>query len=403
VCKAPRVSQADPTGRDRLAVALDATPLLGMRSGVGMFCQGAWAALAVRPDLAVAAFAVTWRRRHRLTPLVPAGVRVVARPMPARPLHRSWARRDVPPIEWFTGAVDVVHGTNFVVPPTRRAARVVTVHDLTAVRFPSLCDASTGQFPALIRRAVAEGAWVHTPSQFVAEEVVAEFGIAPEKVRVVHHGIPGHAPGPGVTGAAAPAEDPTASARPGRLALPEGTERYVLALGTVEPRKDLPGLVAAFDRLADDQKDVALVLAGAAGWGDDALAGAMARSPWRARIVRLGYVADEDLRGLLAGAAVLAYPSVYEGFGFPPLEAMAVGVPVVATAVGAIPEITGDGALLVPAGDSQALADALSVVLAGGDTVAALIARGRARAGEFSWEKCGQGLEALYRDAAAAR
>ncbi len=388
------MSQADPTGRDRLAVALDATPLLGMRSGVGMFCQGALGALAGRDDLGVDAFAVTWRRRRRLSSLVPAGIRVVERPMPARPLHRLWARSGFPPVEWFTGPVDVVHGTNFVVPPTRRAARVVTVHDLTAVRFPSLCDASTGQFPALVRRAVADGAWVHTPSQFVADEVVAEFGISARKVRVVHHGIPTHPPGH-------PAGGPVPSGSV--LTLPAGTARYVLALGTIEPRKDLPGLVAAFDRLAGDHPEVALVLAGAAGWGDDALSRAVARSPWSGRIVRLGYVADEALPGVLAGAAVLAYPSVYEGFGFPPLEAMAADVPVVATAVGAIPEVAGDGALLVPPADVEALADALARVLSGGEMVADLIKRGRARAAEFTWERCGQGLAALYADAAAAR
>lgn len=402
MCKAPRVSQADPTGRDRLAVALDATPLLGMRSGVGMFCEGALGALATVPGLDLAAFAVTWRRRHFLTPLVPAGIRVVERAMPARPLHRIWAHASVPPIEWFTGPADVVHGTNFVVPPTRRAARVVTVHDLTAVRFPSLCDASTRQFPAIVRRAVAEGAWVHTPSQFVADEVVAEFAVAPEKVRVVHHGIPGHGPRPGSEESREERKGER-SAGSGLPALPEGTERYILALGTVEPRKDLPGLVRAFDRLAGDHKDVALVLAGAVGWGDDALTAAVARSPWRPRIVRLGYVRDDALRGLLTAAAVLAYPSVYEGFGFPPLEAMAVGVPVVATAVGAIPEVTGDGALLVSPGDVDALAGGLSDVLAGGDTAGALITRGRARAEEFTWEKCGQGLVALYTDAAGDR
>ena len=111
------MSEADPTGRDRLTVALDATPFLGFRTGVGMFCQGALDALAGDADLAVAAFAVTWRRRRRLVPLVPAAVRVVERAMPARPLHRLWARSSFPPVEWFTGPADVVHGTTSSSPP----------------------------------------------------------------------------------------------------------------------------------------------------------------------------------------------------------------------------------------------------------------------------------------------
>jgi glycosyltransferase involved in cell wall biosynthesis len=379
-------------------VAVDATPLLGIRTGVGMFCQGALEALGARPDLAVAAFAVTWRRRHLLRPLVPAPVRVVDRAMPARPLHRMWSRSSVPPIEWFVGPADVVHGTNFVVPPTRGAARVVTVHDLTTVRFPALCDAATKVFPDIVRRAVAEGAWVHTPSHFVADEVVAEFGASPERVRAVYHGIPTHAP------VRFDPSFPVGSPHmPVPVALPDGVHRYVLALGTIEPRKDLPGLVAAFDLLADDHRDVALVLAGARGWGDDALERAMAASPWRDRIVRLGYVEDGVLRCLLAGACVLAYPSVYEGFGFVPLEAMVAGVPVVATAVGAIPEVVGDGALLVPAGDVAALAGALAGLLADPEARQALITRGRERAQLFTWSSCGDGLADLYRAAARAR
>jgi glycosyltransferase involved in cell wall biosynthesis len=297
--------------------------------------------------------------------------------------------------------VDVVHGTNFVVPPAKRAARVVTVHDLTAVRFPAMCDDSTRMFPAIVRRAVAEGAWVHTPSQFVADEVVVEFGVAAERVRVVHHGIPGH--GPSVDTNAPPRGPSPESAPPESLVLPTGTVRYVLALGTVEPRKDLPGLVHAFDRLAGDQPDVALVLAGSPGWGDDALEDALSASPWRERIVRLGYVDDDTRREVLAGASVLAYPSLYEGFGFPPLESMAMGVPVVATSVGAIPEVAGEGALLVPPSDVDALASALTEVLENMEIRQALIKRGLARAGLFSWASCGEGLADLYATAARWR
>jgi alpha-1,3-rhamnosyl/mannosyltransferase len=180
------------------------------------------------------------------------------------------------------------------------------------------------------------------------------------------------------------------------VALPAGTSRYVLALGTVEPRKDLPGLVHSFDRLAGDITDVALVIAGSPGWGDDALARAMAESKWGDRIVRLGYVDDHALPGILARAAVLAYPSVYEGFGFPPLEAMAAGVPVVATNVGAVPEVVGDGALLVAPGDADALAGALSGLLLDAEAGRALVARGHRRAALFSWASCGAGLAALY-------
>ncbi len=369
-----------------LRVAVDATPLLGNPTGVGAFCAGALRGLAARRDLEVTAFAVSWRRRRGIDALVPDGVSVVGRPMPARPLHWAGGRGGVAPLQWFTGRADVVHGTNFVVPPTARAARVATVHDLTTVRFPELCDAPTLAYPGLIRRALERGAWVHTPSAFVAAEVVEALGADPERVRPVHSGVP-------------PLPAPDAGA-PGRW-LPTGTTRYVLAVGTAEPRKDLPSLVRAFDQLAGDRPDLALVLCGPPGWGRGALEAAVTASAFSRRMVRTGWVDEPTLSGLLHGACVLAYPSVYEGFGFPPLQAMAAGVPVVATRAGALPEVLGDAAVLVDVGDTGALAAALAELVDTAQRRTELAASGRARAARFTWNRCAEGLDSLYRDALA--
>ncbi|MHB1517617.1 MAG: glycosyltransferase family 4 protein [Acidimicrobiales bacterium] len=374
---------------DRLSVAVDATPLLGSSTGVGKFCSGALSGLAARQDLAVGAFAVTWRRRHALGARVPPGVTVLDRAMPARPLHAAWRHGDLPPLEWFIGRQDVVHGSNFVVPPTSSAARVVTVHDLTVLRFPELCEPPTLIFPELIRRALDAGAWVHTPSRFVADEVVAELGADPARVRAVHHGIP---PLPAFRSDEALPFD-----------LPEGCRRYVLAVGTVEPRKDYPLLVSAFGEATAIHPDVALVVVGGDGWGVERFRAAVEASPARRRIVRSGYLADRDLAATLRRAEVLAYPSIYEGFGFPPLQAMAAGIPVVATAAGAVPEVVGDGAILVTPGDVDALAGALEDLLAVGSERAALIERGRLVAERFRWDTCADGLADLYRDALEAR
>jgi glycosyltransferase involved in cell wall biosynthesis len=371
---------------DRLRVAIDATPLIGRPTGVGAFCAGVLEGLSGCPDAAPAAFAVSWRRRHAIVGRVPAGVEVVRRAMPARPLHAAWGRADMPPIEWFVGHADVVHGTNYVVPPTRTAARVVTVHDLTTVRFPELCNRATLAFPALVRRAVAAGAWVHTHSASVAAEVTELLGAPATRVRPVASGVP-----------PLPPPDPGAPAR----FLPPAAGRYVLAVGTAEPRKDLPGLVRAFDALAASRPDLALVLAGQAGWGADELDRAVAAAAARGRIARTGWVDDATLAGLLTGAAVLAYPSVYEGFGYPPLQAMAAGVPVVATRDGSLEEVLGDAALLVPVRDADALAGALAQVLDSETTASDLVARGRAHAAGYTWERCAAGLMDLYRQAAA--
>jgi glycosyltransferase involved in cell wall biosynthesis len=366
--------------------------LLGVPTGIGAFCQGALGALATRSGLDVHAFAVSWRRRHAMEQLLPPGVHASQRPMPARPLHALWARGNEPPLEWFIGRTDVVHGTNFVVPPTRHAAAVVSVHDLTPLHHPELCDAATLAYPGLIRRALARGAWIHADSRFVAEEVVEAFGADPARVRVVNPGIP---PLPFVP-------SPEAEATRARL-VPVGTSRYCLAVGTAEPRKDLPGLVRAFSAVAAGDSDVALVLAGPRGWGETALAEAIAASAVRSRIVRTGWVEQGELAALVAGAAVLAYPSLYEGFGFPPLQAMQAGVPVVATRAGSLPEVLGDGALLVEPADHVELAEALAAVLHDPRLQERLVAQGAARAGDFSWDRCAEGLETLYREAAGGR
>ncbi len=370
---------------DRLRVALDATPLLERVSGVPAFCAGVLGGLSRRTDVSTTAFAVSWRRRHLIEGRLPSGVAVARHAMPARPLHVAWGRSQLPPLEWFVGPTDVVHGTNYVVPPTRNAARVVTVHDLTTVRYPELCNRATLGFPGLVRRALAHGAWVHTHSAAVAAEVVEVLGADPARVRAVASGVP-------------PLGVPDEHA-PSRY-LPDGVSRYVLAVGTAEPRKDLPGLVAAFDLLAGERPDLGLVLAGSAGWGSAALREALDAARSRDRIVVTGWIDDGTLAGLLRGAAVLAYPSLYEGFGYPPLQAMAEGTPVVATRAGAIGEVLGDAALLVEPKDHEALAHAIAAVVDSGETTADLRARGLARAASYDWDTCAAGLVALYRDAA---
>lgn len=389
--RVPIVTSGDRE-QPRLRVALDATPLLGLPTGIGAFCQGALKALGQRPGLDVRAFAISWRRQQGIISQLPAGVSAPQRPMPARPLHAAWKRISLPPIESFIGRVDVVHGTNFVVPPTKRAGAVVSVHDLTPFHHPELCNEASLAYPDLIRRAVRRGAWVHTDSAFVAEEVIDAVAVDPARVRVVHPGIP---PLPEI-------DVDTARRIVGQF-LPPGAIRFVLSLGTAEPRKDLPGLVRAFDAVARRQSDLALVLAGPPGWGEEALHAAIAGTSASDRIVQTGWVTADARSALVRQASILAYPSLYEGFGFPPLEAMSVGVPVVATRAGSLPEVLGHGALMVDVGDHDGLVAAMEQLLGDDELRGRLIDAGRGRVTEFSWERCGAGLEALYRDVARVR
>lgn len=361
-------------------VAVDATSLYGARTGVGRFTAEVLAHAGGRTDVQVAAYAITWRGGRDLDQLLPPGVGAApGRRLPARPLRLLWQRMDRPRIDRWLGPTDVVHGTNFVAPPTR-AASVLTVHDLTYLHHPEMCTDDVLQYRDLVPRALRRGATVHAVSSFVAEEVRDHYDLPAERVVPVLNGI---------------SRPPAAgSASAGRRQA--GADRYLLWLGTVEPRKDLPTLVAAFDAVAADDPDLRLVLAGPDGWGTEALRAALASARHPERVVRLGWVEEATRADLLAGAEALVLASRYEGFGLPAGEAMVAGTPVVATAVGGLTEVVGEAGLLVPPGDPAALAEALAQVTSDADTRRRLSAQGTERAAELTWDRTVDGLVALW-------
>ncbi len=340
-------------------------------------------ALAPRSDVSLRTYALTWRGRQHLADAVPPGVAATTRPIPARVVRELWDRgANRPRAEDWTGPVDVVHATNYVAPPAN-APVVVTVHDVTFLRFPELCTADTLRYPTLLARAIARGATIHTPSAFVAEEVRAHFDVPAERVVAIHSGVPDIRGG-----------DPEAGA------LVAGGARFVLAIGTVEPRKNLTALVRAFDQAATHDHELRLVLAGPAGWDSARVQAAIDTSAARDRIAQLGFVDERVRADLLAAATTFAYPSIYEGFGFPPLEAMRAGVPVVAGDGGSLPEVLGDAATLVAPDDVDGLGDAIARLTSLSPTDperVAIVERGRARADRYQWSVTGDRLVDLYR------
>ncbi|HEY7107110.1 MAG TPA: glycosyltransferase family 1 protein [Acidimicrobiia bacterium] len=373
-----------PSDEPPLRVAVDAQPLLLERTGVGQFTASVLAGLGARDDVDASGYVISRTGRRALEPILPSGVRAATSVFPARVAHALWARGAWPPLEQWTGPVDVVHATNYVALPSR-APVVVSVYDLGFVHSPELYRPETRAYEPLVRDAIARRAFVHTISDFVTAEVREHFGVAADRVARVYPGVTD-------TRLGAPAAGHTLA----------GGASYVLALGTVEPRKDLPTLVHAFDRLAATDAGVLLVVAGPDGWGVGQYEDAVAHARFGARVRRLGYVSDAQRADLLAGATVLAYPSRYEGFGLPPLEAMAAGVPVVTTRGGALPEAVGDAALLVDPGDTDGLADALARAVGDEGLRRTLASRGRARAATFPWSRTVGDLVDLYRRVASS-
>ena len=364
-------------------VALDATPLLGTRTGIGHYVAHLADALAKEPDLDVVLTAFTWRGQAELQSMhlagptgIAGGTRVRSMRAPARLLRLAWSRGSLPPVELFSGAVDVFHGTNFVLPPTRHAAGVVTVHDLGFVLHPSTVDRTSLAYQRLVPRALDRAQVVLVPSDAAADDLVEVYGTQRDRIIVTPLGV-----------------DPEwAATTPPSAQWLEAhgiPPRYLLFVGTVEPRKNVPDLIAAHATLRRaDPTTPPLVLAGAAGWGDVEV------SP--DDVVWPGYLPQDDLRTLTAGAAALVLPSRYEGFGLPALEALACGIPVVASDIPVLREVTGGLARYVPVGDVDALAAALRTTLdtADGDSEAR-----RAWAATFSWERCAAQTLAGYRRA----
>jgi glycosyltransferase involved in cell wall biosynthesis len=311
-------------------------------------------------------------------------------PIPTRAALALWERVNWPRARRLTRGADVLHATNFVV-PTTDVPTIVTVHDMFFARHPDAVSRVVRSFGVVLRRALDAGVWVHTTTEAVGvevEDLIAPGLRASGRLVVAPWGIP-----------ALPEDRQLA---PDVETLVHG-RRFVLAIGTLEPRKNLDRLVTAFGRVANDDADLLLVLAGPPGPAEDEITGSIDAldAGVRSRIMRTGPVDDSTRAGLLERAAVLAYPSLYEGFGFPPLEAMAVGTPVVAGRSAPLEEVLGGDARFVDPLDVDDIAGGLHDALAGGLEVEERRAGGRARANAFTFERTASILAPAYARLAA--
>ncbi len=276
-----------------------------------------------------------------------------------------------------TGPVDVIHVTGVAMPP-RSAPLVVTLHDLAFLRFPEFFTRNGLRFFAAALERMRRDADVVLCSSEATRADAVDAGFDAARLRVVPLGV-----------AAPDVTDGAVDAVRRRFGL---TGRYVLHLGTAEPRKNTAALLRIAPSLPDD---VTVVLAGGAGWGD------VAHPSPGGRILDVGFVAEADKWALLAGAAVCCVPSLWEGFGLPVLEAMAVGTPVVTSAGTSLAEVAGDAGICVDPRDDAALAAAVTRILEDPETATDLAGRGRARAATFTWARTAAATVTAYREVAA--
>ncbi len=286
--------------------------------------------------------------------------------------------------------VELFHGTNYDVPLWRPCATVLTIHDLSQLLHPATHDKRSGwrarrRLPLMARAADA----IITPTESVRREVCENLRTRAEKV----FAIP---------------EAARACFRPLAFAETAGVRRrlrigedFLLAVGTLEPRKNLSVLVSAFEQITRERSrpNTQLVIAGAPGWLSGPLFSAIEKSPVRERILLTNYLRDEDLRALYASCRAFVYPSTYEGFGLPPLEAMACGAPVIASRIPALTETTGEAALLFDPQNADELAQKILELLADENARRKLSTAGQQRAAEFSWANTARLTWNVYEEA----
>ncbi len=288
--------------------------------------------------------------------------------LPARALDIGWRFLSRPVIESVVGPVDVVHGTNFVLPPARAAKGVVTVHDLAFARSDGAVRNRRlrAMTPWSVRRADA----IIVPSRVVAEEVADRYGVPEERVAVIPEGVSRRF-------------FDASPLSPERLAALGISTPFVAAVGTIQPRKNLNRLIEAWRRAGSELGGWTLALIGPAGWGT--------QPPTTPGVVRTGWIPDDLLPRVLASASFFCYPSLYEGFGLPPLEAMAAGTPVLVGDYGAAREWLDGAAVFVDREDVDSIADGLRRISADESLRRRIAAAGSERARSFTWERTARG------------
>lgn len=371
-----------------MRIGLDYTSALRQRAGIGRYTRGIVSALARLDE--TNQYTLVVPRDAGALPDNPgaANMRFLRLPFSDWLLTVAWHRLRLPlPVDAFTGPLDLFHAPDFVLPPLRRGRAIVTVHDLSFMRFPQCADKGlVAYLNSVVPRSLRRAHLILADSTATRQDLITLLGMPPQKVTVVPAGVgPEYRP---ITDEALLAEVRR------RYSLPR---RFILHVGTLEPRKNLPRLMEALAAISTQERDVRLVLVGGKGWLYQDIFDTVDRLGLGERVVFPGYVAEADLPAVYNLATVVAYPSLYEGFGIPPLEAMACGVPVVCSNSSSLPEVVGDAALQIAPEDSDGLAAALLSALNNEDMRRHMRQRGLERARLFTWPAAAARLLEAYK------
>jgi glycosyltransferase involved in cell wall biosynthesis len=352
-------------------VGLDVTPAVTTHGGLARYTNELWRELAARDDLAVSAFALGRGPRPDVT------LPFRRLPIPLSLLRPLWRRAHVPRAEWFAGDVDVVHSLALLPAPTRRP-RVQTIHDMLPITHPQLYPPGADRVHREEVAAAADADVVVTTCAATAREIARVGGIPDERIAVAPPGVFERA---GTNGDAV-------------------ADGYILAVGQVTPRKGLDVLARAATLLGARCPPV--IVAGPDWWRAPEVRAQIAELDRHSRVRLVGPIGDEELGNLYSHATLVCHPSRAEGFGMPCLEAMDAGVPLVASDLPSIRELTAGAAALFPVDDAEALAGEIDRLLSQEDDRRRLAEAGRRRAREFSWRRMADEVAGVYHRVSAA-
>ncbi len=368
-----------------LEIVIDATPVTPKPSGVGYYVanliyalhalqetENFQLAIAYQPGL------IKWLKRDlSFPPELSQYTNLSMLPLPVRLYNLLIATSYQPALSYFEQYFchpDIVHGTNYCVYPCKKSLKVMNIYDLSFIKYPEYTDAVVKAYNKQVRKNLQWTDLILTISESSKKDIVDYLDIEPSRVVVT----------------------PLASRYLSNQVVDEleksanydFSHPYLLFVSTLEPRKNIITLIAAFNYLKQKYKiDHNLILIGQKGWHYKPILKAIASSAWNNCIHHLDYLPDELVSLFYAKADVFVYPSYYEGFGLPVLEAMTLGAPVVTSNTSSLPEVTGDAAILVDPNDIISLAEAILNVISDRQLRNQLIAKGRARAKLYSWER----------------
>ncbi len=393
----------DLPGNLELRIGIDYTAAVRQGAGIGRYTRELVKSLAeLDRSHDYVLFAAAGGQRPADTGW-PPNFQIRSVPLSDRALAILWHRLQLPLwVELAIGPVDIFHSPDFVLPPVRRACpehsrkakTLVTVHDLSFIRYPQCADANLRAYlNQVVPRSVHRADLVLADSQSTKDDLVGLLGVGPARIEVVY---------PGVEERFHPIEDQALLEKVRRqYDLPP---RFILGLGTLQPRKNFTRLIEAFADLrsfdiAQDRFaicDLRLVIAGGKGWLYEDIFATVERLGLEEKVIFPGFVADEHLPALYNLADLFVFPSLYEGFGLPPLEALACGTPVITSDASSLPEVVGEAGLMVEATDVEALTRAMKRVLKDDTLRERMIAKGWEQARKFTWETAAAKLLNLY-------